>query len=136
MRNLIHNIRARIQMFMYGRHGQDEFSQCLAWISFILIILSIWVPVLYVIAFIPLGWSLFRSFSKNVYKRQQERYAYLRFIEKPKTAIRVRKRMLAEFKTHRYFKCPQCKTYLRVPKGKGKIKITCPNCKTDIIKKT
>ena len=113
--------------------GVERFSKVL---MPILIILSIWIPVLYVIAFIPLGWSLFRSFSKNVYKRQQERYAYLRFIEKTKTAIRVRKRMLAEFKTHRYFKCPQCKTYLRVPKGKGKIKITCPNCKTDIIKKT
>lgn len=27
--------------------------------------------------------------------------------------------------------CPKCSSRLRVPQGKGKIKITCPKCKTD-----
>lgn len=31
-------------------------------------------------------------------------------------------------KDFKFFKCPQCGHTLRVPKGKGKIKITCPNC--------
>jgi ribosomal protein L37AE/L43A len=39
-------------------------------------------------------------------------------------------------KTHRYFKCPDCKTKLRVPKHKGKIIITCPKCKTEFKRKT
>ena len=39
-------------------------------------------------------------------------------------------------KTHRYFRCPQCRATVRVPKGKGQIRITCPHCKHQFIKKT
>jgi hypothetical protein len=38
--------------------------------------------------------------------------------------------------THRIFKCPQCKQALRVPRGKGKILITCQNCGHKFEKKT
>ena len=34
------------------------------------------------------------------------------------------------------FVCPTCKQKLRVPRGKGKISITCPKCATSFIKKT
>lgn len=136
MKNWLNNLKARMQVWMYGRYGQDEFSMCLAWVSFIFLLLSMAVPVMYPLAFVPLIWSVFRCFSKNTYKRQQERYAYLHFTNKIKSAFRRRKRMWKERKTHRYYKCPCCKTYLRVPKGRGKIKITCSKCKTEIIKKT
>ena len=32
--------------------------------------------------------------------------------------------------THNYFSCPNCRTVLRVPKGKGRIQITCAKCGT------
>ncbi|WP_207645519.1 hypothetical protein [Marvinbryantia formatexigens] len=31
-------------------------------------------------------------------------------------------------KTHRIFMCKVCGKKVRVPKGKGKIEITCPSC--------
>lgn len=31
-------------------------------------------------------------------------------------------------KTHRIFMCKACGKKVRVPKGKGKIEITCPSC--------
>lgn len=136
MKNFFNNLNYKLQSFMYGRYGQDELSRCLAWISFILIVLSVMLPFLYFIAFILFIWSVFRCFSKNTYKRQSERNAYLKFTGKIKSAFRIRKRMLKEIKTHKYYKCPNCKTYMRVPKGKGRIKITCPNCKNEITKTT
>ena len=36
---------------------------------------------------------------------------------------------------HKYYHCPQCSKMLRVPKGKGKIAISCPKCKEKFIKK-
>ena len=38
-------------------------------------------------------------------------------------------------KTHKIMRCPGCGEKLRVPKGAGKINITCPHCGTKFIKK-
>lgn len=37
---------------------------------------------------------------------------------------------------NRIVNCPNCDSRLRVPKGKGKIKITCPKCKMDFQSET
>ena len=41
-----------------------------------------------------------------------------------------------ERKKYKVFICPTCKQKLRVPRGKGKISISCPKCGTSFIKKT
>ena len=33
-----------------------------------------------------------------------------------------------ELKQYKYFICPQCTQRLRVPRGKGRIRVTCTNC--------
>ena len=68
--------------------------------------------------------ALFRMLSRNTYKRYQENRKYLRFMERLKD------------KEHRHFDCPRCRQPVRVPRGKGKIAITCPKCGEKFIKKT
>lgn len=43
---------------------------------------------------------------------------------------RLAKRMWKERKTTSFIKCPVCGQILSVPKGKGKIRVTCPKCHT------
>ncbi|WP_262360849.1 hypothetical protein [Gorillibacterium timonense] len=43
---------------------------------------------------------------------------------------------MAERKTHRYYRCPSCNQTLRVPKGKGKLSITCSRCQTSFVRKS
>lgn len=38
------------------------------------------------------------------------------------------KKMWKQHKTHAFLKCPQCGQVLSVPKGKGKLIVTCPKC--------
>ncbi len=38
------------------------------------------------------------------------------------------RRTMHRDKEHRYFRCPSCGQQLRVPKGKGKITVTCRSC--------
>jgi hypothetical protein len=83
-----------------------------------------------------LAWTLFRCYSKQIEKRQAERMAYLRFSGTVRAYFETAGKAWKERKTHRYYRCKQCHTVLRVPKGKGKLKITCPQCHRETVKKT
>lgn len=138
MKNWFQSLGYKMQAWMYGRHGYDELSRDMSIAAIVCVILGLF-PDLQFLSFVALilwVWALFRCYSKNLSKRQMECEAYLRFTGKIKGWFNLKKRAWAERKTHCYFKCEQCKKTLRVPKGKGKIKITCPQCHREIIKKT
>jgi hypothetical protein len=138
MKKFFQNISDRLQQWMIGRYGMDELSAATSVVVLVGLILSC-IPklrILYLPILLLWGWSLFRCYSKNLEKRQRERAAYLRFTGRIKSWFGFRKKAWAERKTHRYYRCKQCHAVLRVPKGKGKIKITCPGCHCEIIKKT
>ncbi len=126
----------RLQRWMYGRYGYDEFSRFLSIVSFILILASLLFAPLLIPAWGLMLWSTFRGFSKKLDKRRRERDTYLRVMGKLKAPFRLMKNKHRDRKTHRYFKCKACKAVLRVPKGKGEIVITCPKCQNKIAKKT
>ncbi|MGM9935312.1 MAG: hypothetical protein ACI32Y_09340 [Clostridium sp.] len=123
-----------LRKFMYGRYGVDELSTVLVVLSLILVVLSGILPrslrVLSLIAYIPMIIYIYRTFSKNIFKRQQEYYKYLSFKNSSLSKLRKYKERIQGSRTHKYFKCPNCGQELRVPKGNGKITITCPKCKT------
>lgn len=138
MKRWFQSLGNKMQSFMYGRYGYDELSRAVSIAAVILAVLAM-VPdlgFLSVLALIAWTWILVRSFSKNLSKRQRERIAYLQFTGKITNWFDVKKRAWADRKTHCYFTCPNCKRTMRVPKGKGKIKITCPQCQHQITKKT
>ena len=123
-----------LRRFMYGRYGGDVLSKDLLVLSFILLIVANFLPkslaILEVIAYIPMIICIFRIFSRNIYKRQQENYKYLKIRNPAMLWIKQKINRISNLKTHKYFKCPNCKQKLRVPRRQGKISITCPKCKT------
>ena len=46
------------------------------------------------------------------------------------------KEQWANRKLYHYYRCPQCRQKLRVPRGRGRIQISCPRCGTQFIKKS
>ena len=108
--------------FMYGRNGVDS----LGWASLVA------QTILATASFLLMVWTLFRMFSRNLPKRRSENAWFLTKIVNPLKSQRARSRD----KDHKYFTCPQCRTVCRVPRGKGKIIITCPKCGTSIHGKT
>ena len=122
---------------MYGRNGVDAFGRFLLIAALVLNVISClpYMDILYFASAGLLVYLFFRTLSKNLYKRQSENAKYLKIQNKFLRDKNTRKKMWDERKTHKYFKC-KCGTRLRVPRGKGKIEITCPKCKTKIIKKT
>ena len=129
MKNLIQKLRARLNRFMQGRYGMDKLNSLLLWVSVgmavIAMILSGPVGLVFtLIAYTLMGIAIFRALSRNTYRRYRENRWFLMQRD------RIRDR------DHRYYACPKCRQPVRVPKGKGKIAITCPKCREKFIKKT
>lgn len=127
-----------LRRFMYGRYGVDQFSRALIILALILSVIVSFSrnSLLLLVAYIPLVYAIFRTLSKNINKRMQENVVYCRYAEKVKHRIQSIKLSLVGTKTHKYYRCTRCKQTIRVPRGKGKICITCPKCKTEFIRRT
>ena len=123
--------------FMVGRYGADPlgFALCAANIVFwIFAAITGWWA-LSILSYICCIWMIWRMFSKKIYQRQKENRIFLSWwnpIQKSITQwiFRVKDR------SHRYIRCKNCKERLRLPKGKGRIEVTCPKCRERFITKT
>lgn len=124
----------RIRNFFYGRYGIDALYYAL-FVAFLLIwvfrlfvsstVLSI---ILYIIELCLLFLMVFRTFSKNIYKRRHENEVFLGIFRKTKNFFVLQKDRIRDIKKIRYRKCPHCKAMLRLPPKKGKHTVKCPRC--------
>lgn len=124
---MLQKFRNFLYKFMYGRNGVDSLGRALFIPMVFCILLSMFIPnnvvrfILSIIVWLIIFYMYFRMFSKNISKRRAENAWYEGKVRYLKTRIKQRK-------DYRFYTCPKCKTHLRVPKGAGKIIITCKNC--------
>lgn len=115
---------------MMGRYGTDKLNTWILGAGLVLCIISLFIPNFYVnlaltlCSYALMIWAMWRTLSRNTYKRYRENRRFLMLLDR----IKDRK--------HRYFDCPKCRQPVRVPRGKGKIMITCPKCKEKFQRKS
>lgn len=133
----LQKLRWKLQSYMCGRYGMDKLSTHLYYASLVLWAISLFVRsrLLSALFLVLVIFSLYRCFSKNIGKRNQELMWYLNTLAKIRRFCDGIKRRWRDRKIFRYFKC-SCGSQLRVPKGKGKIEITCPKCHKSMIRRT
>lgn len=130
MNSFLRRIRDGLRRFMAGRYGTDKLNTFILGAGVVLCLLSLFIrmPLINLLmtsgSYALMFWAIFRSLSRNTYKRYQENRKFLAIMERAKD------------RDHRYFSCPRCRQPVRVPRGKGKIAITCPKCREKFIKKT
>lgn len=116
--------------FMMGRYGTDKLNLWILMTGVVAMVFAMLLGgttiklILTAVSYGLLILALWRSFSRQTYKRYQENRKFLQFLDRFKD------------RQHRYFNCPKCRQVVRVPRGKGKIAITCPKCRERFIKKT
>ena len=131
-------IKNFLRKFMIGRYGPDHLNVAMVIVSLVLYLLygiTHLEPLVYV-SYVILALALFRMFSRNTTHRRAENDKFIRYWWPIRTRATRLIANLKHRKTHRFFKCPSCSNMLRVPKGKGKLQITCPKCCERFIKKT
>lgn len=150
-------MRERLYRFMQGRNGFDAFSRFLTFVSLAVMLISSFTGfrITYYIGIAVFVWGYFRVFSRNIYRRSAENSKYLAIAGKvkgffgrlfgrggfPRGSYRSGCGSYYNPKDvytpeYKIFKCPDCRQKLRVPKGKGKIQISCRRCGRTFIKRT
>ena len=136
-RSLLYRLRVWLTRFMTGRHGVDELCVFTLMtgilISFIGSLFGFFLPIL--IGYAAEIYTLFRIFSKNLPKRQEENRKYLKWSANVRFQIKAfftRQKMRKEYK---YFRCPGCKSLMRLHRGRGEVEMDCPKCHTHFKKK-
>ena len=119
-----------LRSFMAGRYGTDRLNMVILCAGLAASILSSLVRItplnliFWLLSYGLMIWAIWRSLSRNTYKRYQENRKFMQIFDRMKD------------RQHRYFDCPKCHQMGRVPRGKGKISITCPRCREKFVKKT
>ena len=123
---------------MVGRYGVDEFSRFLLGFSVALMILNLFIrfPFLNTVILLLLVYVYFRMFSRNIQGRYRENLKYKELTWKLGSFWTNKKSMSADLKANHIYKCPKCGQKIRIPRGKGKIIVTCPKCKNEFEKKS
>ena len=138
--NFLQRIGNALSRFMYGRNGVDRLTLTMVWTALVLDIINIFlrekVPLAYSIIGTVAGiitlLALFRMFSRNLEKRRAENAKFMEKVWWPVSRRIAGSRQQRMDKEHRYFTCPSCGAVCRVPRGKGRIVITCPRCGNEI----
>ena len=130
--------RDRFANWMSGRNGMDELARFESGLVLVLLIISLFsrLGLLYIVALAVMIHMYYRMLSRNVSKRYEENQKFLNLRYNSTVEWNKKKKHFAQRKTYCFFKCPQCKQEVRVPRGHGKICITCPRCRTEFIKRT
>ena len=121
---------AALRRMFRGCYGGDQLSMAMTYASLLLILFGALphLEVLLVVAYALVILSFARMFSRKIEARRRENEWFLR-----KTAPLVTKffQAKARFKNRRlyaYFRCPGCHAWLKLPRGAGKVTVTCGKC--------
>ena len=128
--------------FMQGRYGVDKLDRALIVVALAIYAVSLFFrrtvypyAILNALYILLIAGAVFRAFSRNFYKRQQELAKYMALENRVVTWWRnLRNRTkgnvidIKAHKEYKYLSCPQCMQRLRVPRGKGKLRVTCTKC--------
>lgn len=119
--------------FFQGRYGIDDFYKFLFILFIVVWILNSFIksPFLYLFGLFACTFMIYRTFSRNFEKRQNENRKYIKIKNKVINKFKISKRKWNDRKTHIYRKCPNCNADIRLPKKQGEHKCTCPRCKID-----
>ena len=134
-------MREKLARFMIGRNGNDQLNHFLLGLALVLLLIAAifkdsFGSISYIIVLSLLGYAYFRMLSRNIHKRQEENGKYIRARYQFSAAMKFRKERWVQRKDYKFFTCPSCRAALRVPRGRGKLKIVCRKCGTSFFGKS
>ena len=135
---IVMNLKEKLYRFMAGRYGADQLSRFLSIAALVLIVVNLFARslLLWLLGLLLLVFAYVRMLSKNHEKRRQENDRYLRLKYRLTGGVRNWNDRRKQRRDYVFFRCPSCRAMLRVPRGKGRIRVTCRKCGNAFERKT
>ena len=132
--NFLQRIGNALSRFMYGRNGVDRLTLTMVWTALVLDIINIFLREKMPLAYSIIGTvaGIITLLALFLEKRRAENAKFMEKVWWPISRRMAGKRQQRMDKEHCYFTCPGCGAVCRVPRGKGRIVITCPRCGNEI----
>lgn len=131
-------MREKFARFMSGRYGADQLSRFMVTAALVIMVINLFLGwgILSILVLALLVLCYFRMFSRNYQKRYEENLRYTQATAKYRYWLSKQKDLWKQRKVYHIYRCPSCKQKVRVPRGKGKIIVTCPKCHTEFQKRS
>lgn len=128
----------KFRSFMQGRYGVDALTRMLFGAAVVCMILSFFPfgRLFYLLAIAAMVYGYYRTFSRNYEKRYRENQTYIRLKNRAAAKFRKQKDRMMQRKHYHIYTCAQCRQKIRIPRGHGKIMVTCPKCKYEFQKRS
>lgn len=136
-------MKEKFMRFMQGRYGVDQLSKFTMGAALVCIVVAMFCgntsgigALLDTVGLAALFYTYFRMLSRNISKRYAENQWYLGKTSKIRMRFQKEMNLMKQRKEYHIYSCPGCKQKIRIPRGKGKIEIQCPKCRTKFVKKS
>ena len=122
----------KMMEWLRGRQGPDDLAVFCTNLAIVIVVINLFarVSLLGWIALALIAYSMFRIQSKNLGSRARENEAFLKALGPARPWVQNPRAAWAELRTYKHVKCRSCRQRVRVPRGKGRLRVTCPRCKT------
>ena len=126
-------LRQMLDQFLVGRNGVDLLNKILLAVAVLLWLASRfasdrWASLLFYLFLLAAGIAIFRTLSRNVVKRQEENRKFTGWYNSFRGGSETFNNKKEQWIEYKVFKCPSCGQKMRVPRGEGKICVTCRQC--------
>lgn len=117
--------------WLRGRQGPDDLTVFCVDVAMVLVLINAFahVGVLSFVALAVLAYGIFRIQSRNLGARARENEAFLRALGPARPWFQNPRAAWGELRAYKHVRCTSCKQKVRVPRGKGRLRVTCPKCK-------
>ena len=122
----------KVVEWLRGRQGPDDLAIFSVNLAVVLVLVNVFARQSWLgwLALALVLYAMFRIQSKNLGARARENESFLKTLGPARPWIQNPKAALAERKAYKHASCPHCKQRVRVPRGKGRLRVTCPACHT------
>ena len=128
--SFMQKVRDGLRRLMVGRRGPDELSLALLVAGVVLSMLSsiTRIGLFYLVSLVAYGFSIYRMFSRKIEKRYAENAKFLTLWRGWRSSLKQFINRAKNMRKYKYYKCPQCHAWLRLPRKVGEVTVTCGKC--------